>query len=216
MSRNFEKDTLEMAAKNRRILENGFRIFAENSIEKVKMTDVAEAAGIGIASLYRYYNTKTALVLAISTWVWEEYTKENARMQAEAEKTDWTAAERFDFYLESFLDLYRNHRDILRFNQFFNIYVQTESITPGEMNAYNKVIQTLEARFANLYRSAQQDGTLRTDLPEKKMFSTTLHLMLAAVTRYAVGLAYYSENTDPEEELRLQKELLIRRFCVNT
>ncbi len=202
-----------MAAKNQRILENGFRLFAENTIEKVKMTDVAEASGIGIASLYRYYNTKTDLVLAISVWVWEKYLEENTGMQEYTERKGWPAAKRFGFFLETFLDLYRNHRDILRFNQFFNIYVRTEGIAAASMEGYMKMVRSLEERFAGLYRKGQQDGTLRTDLSEKKMFSATLHLMLAAVTRYAVGLIY-EEETDPEEELRLQKELLMRRFCI--
>ena len=48
MGRNLKKDAIEMAAKNQRILENGFRIFAENTIEKVTMLDVAKAAGIAI------------------------------------------------------------------------------------------------------------------------------------------------------------------------
>ena len=43
------------------------------------------------------------------------------------------------------------------------------------------------------------------------MFFAINHLMLAAVTRYAVGL-FYSEDMDVEEELRLQKELLMQRF----
>ena len=213
MGRNQEKDAAEMEAKNQRILESGFRIFAENSIEKVTMTDVAKAAGIGVASLYRYYSTKTALVIAVSTWVWEQYTKNLAMKRSEIEISKATAAERFGYYLESFLDLYHNHKDALRFNQFFNIYIRTEGIAPEDMDAYKNVIQTLEKRFAGLYLKGQQDGTLRTDMTEKKMFSTTLHLMLAAVTRYAVGLIY-EEETEPEEELRFQKELLMRRFCV--
>ena len=43
------------------------------------------------------------------------------------------------------------------------------------------------------------------------MFSVTLHLMLAAVTRYAVGLAY-NEETDAEAELALLKEMLMSKF----
>lgn len=69
MGRNTEKDAVEMASKNRRILENGFRIFSENPIDSVKMTDISDAAGIAISSLYRYYSTKPKLVMAISTWV---------------------------------------------------------------------------------------------------------------------------------------------------
>ena len=42
------------------------------------------------------------------------------------------------------------------------------------------------------------------------MFSKTLHLMLAAVTRYAVGLAYIPESGfDAEKELIFQKDVIL-------
>ena len=214
MGRNLEKDAIEMAAKNQRILENGFRIFAENSIEKVTMSDVAKAAGVAVSSLYRYYNTKPTLVVAISTWAWNEYTKENARKATESGKPDRTAAEMFDFYLESFLDLYYNHKNLLRFNQFFNTYLLSVAISEEERMPYIDMIRGLEARFGGIYDKGLQDGTLRTDIPEKQLFSLTLHLMLAIVTRYAIGLVYQNDETDAETELRMQKELLLAKFTV--
>ena len=49
------------------------------------------------------------------------------------------------------------------------------------------------------------------------MFSATLHLMLAVVTRYAVGLVYVPENGfDAEKELRLQKGMILKEFTLNT
>lgn len=210
MGRNLEKDAVEIAAKNQRILENGFRIFAENTIEKVTMNDVAKAAGIAISSLYRYYSTKPKLVMAISTWAWKAYTEENEKREAELVRPDRTAAEMFDFYLESFVDLYRNHKDLLRFNQFFNIYLTSGEIPKEEIQPYMDMISGLEKRFGRIYRKAQQDHTLCTDISEKEMFSATLHLMMAVVTRYAIGLVYNGETDD--EELRMQKEMLIQRF----
>ena len=210
MGRNLEKDAVEMAAKNRRILENGLRIFAENGIEKVTMNDVARAAGIAVSSLYRYYSSKPKLVMAVGTWAWSAYVEENEKREAALGRPDRTAAEMFDFYLESFLELYRAQKALLRFNQFFNIYMASEEISPEEMQSYLDMIHGLEVRFGKIYRKALEDGTLRTELPEREMFSVTLHLMLAVVTRYAVGLVY-NRNTDIEE-LQLQKDMLIQRF----
>ena len=73
MARNIQKDAIEMADKNQRILQSAFTLFAANTIEKVKLTEVAEAANIGIASLYRYYPSKSELVLAVSIWAWEKF-----------------------------------------------------------------------------------------------------------------------------------------------
>lgn len=213
MGRNSEKDAIEMASKNQRILEKGFQIFAEKTIDKVTMTDVAKAADIGIASLYRYYSTKQALVLAVATWAWNDYL--NNRMKR-LEEEDWnrkTAAEIIDYFLEAFLEMYRSHRDLLRFNQFFNVYLQNQNIPKEDMKPYSDIVTEVEESFGKAYNKGRMDGTLGTDIPEKQMFSTAIHLMLAAVTRYAVGLVYSNADTDAESELRMQKEMLLRQFC---
>ena len=213
--RNLEKDAAEMAERRDAILEAGFRLFSEKNIEPVSMNEVAKTAGVGIATLYRYYNTKSDLVIAVGTRVWDTYTREQYQKFAETETEETTAAEEFEFYLESFLDLYRNHRDILRFNQFFNIYLQSEKKSRMQTAPYMEIVGVLEDRFNQMYQKALCDGTLRTDIPEKKIFYTTIHLMLAAVTRYAVGLVY-TEETDPEEELQLLKDLLLTKFSVHS
>lgn len=39
-----------------------------------------------------------------------------------------------------------------------------------------------------------------------------IHIMLAAVTRYAVGLVYVVPCTNPEDELVLLRSALLREF----
>ena len=124
-----------------------------------------------------------------------------------------TGAEIFEYYLESFIGLYRNHRDLLRFNQFFNVYIQSERIDPEVLKPYRDMIEKLRRNFHMVYERAEQDHTIRTDEPEEEMFSTTLHLMLAAVTRYAVGLVYIPETgLDAEKELEKLKEAMLLRY----
>lgn len=74
------------------------------------------------------------------------------------------------------------------------------------------MVDHLGELFHELYERGMRDGTLKKDVPEKMMFSSSFHIMLAAVTRYAVGLAYVIEGNDPEEELIMLEELLLSRF----
>ena len=208
MGRNIERDEREHAIRMKKIAATAFSVFAEHTIEKVTMSDIADACGKGVASIYRHYSTKPALVVAASTWAWENYLNEHSPRDI---PTGMTAAERFGFFLDSFLDLYHHHKDLLRFNQFFNVYVQSERISQEQMTPYMDMIGGLVDQFHEIYVQGQEDGTLRTDLPEGEMVSTVIHLMLAAVTRYAVGLVY-NEHTDPEKELQLLRDLLLTRF----
>lgn len=207
MGVNPEQNAKQKEATRKAILTAGFRIFAENTIERVKMTDVADAAKIGVATVYRHYGTKADLVLAISSWIWGRYVTDI--VQKASEETN--AAEQLSYFLDSFLDLYRNHKDMLRFNQFFNVYVESEDISEESMKPFKDVIVRIIERFHMIYQKALVDHTVRTDIEEKEMFSECLHLMLAAVTRYAVGLVY-DAGVDPEKELMLLKALLMREF----
>ena len=211
MGVNPELNELQKEVTRQRILETGFRVFAEGTIEKVKMSDVAKAGGVGTTTVYRYYKTKPELVLAISTWAWERYLDQVIR---KIDSVEVTAAEEYEYFLDTFLDMYRNHRNLLRFNQFFNVYVQNEEIPLEVMKPYFEVVKNLEDRFAALYKRAEKDHTIRTDIPAKEILLTSMHLMLAAVTRYAVGLVYEG-GMDPEKELVLQKNMLLREFTQN-
>ena len=121
--RNVEKDEIEMTARRKAMIEKGFSLFAEKGIESVGMQEVANACGLGIATLYRYYKSKMALVLDISTRKWEEYTEYINEIRRKQPVDTMTAAEELEFYLDAYMELYRNHKDLLCFNQNFNSYV---------------------------------------------------------------------------------------------
>ena len=155
-------------------------------------------------------------MVEVATRKWEQFQEEYKESMPQADNGEMAAAERFAFYLESFLELYRKHSDLLRFNQFFNVYVRDEHVDAGTLQPYRDMIANLRERFHAMYLKAAQDKTLRTDVPEEEMFSTSLHLMLAAVTRYAVGLVYIPENVfDAEKELKALKEMLLDRYRVH-
>lgn len=196
----------------RTILEEGFKLYAERGIELVTFPEIADASLVGRATIFRYFNSKLELVVAIATWKWEEYIKAYDETAGEETIRNMTGAEHLRFYLDSFLDLYRNHGDILRFNYNFNSFVRSEKGTPEQMRPYMHMVDLLGNMFHELYERGARDGTLNTDVSEEEMFSSTFHIMLAAVTRYAVGLVYVFENTDPEKELVRLKNMMLREF----
>ena len=206
-------DAARMAIKRNDFLEKGFELFSTKTIEAVSMQDVADASGYGVATLYRYFTTKNVFVVEVATWKWDQFREENLKLRSEEEIDRLSAAQHFEHYLDSFLRLYTEHRDILRFNQFFNMYVQSEDLDAATLKPYREMIARYEQLFHNIYLKAKKDKTIRTDVSEKEMFSTTLHLMLAAITRYAVGLVYIpEEGFDTKKELCTMKDMLLARY----
>ena len=197
--------------KYQHILEAGFRLFAEKGIEQVTMTDIAEASKVGRMTLFRYFPSKTELVIAISTWKWKEYiTSRNSLLSAE-ETEKLTGADQLKLYIGSFLELYRYHKDMLRFNYNFNSFLSYQKGTPEQKQPYQELVDALSLQFHALYERGRLDGTLNVDTPEYTMFSSVFHIMLAAVTRYAMGLAIVNES-DTEKELMILANMMLSRF----
>ena len=211
--RNTEKDELMMSARRELILEQGFRLFSENGIPAVTMQQVADACGIGIATLYRYYNTKRALVIDIARAQWEEYAEHVNEVRKRIEDEDLTAAERMNVGLGFYIDLYRNHSAMLCFNQDFNNFVRHEGITQDQLAPYLEAINVFAGMFRDAYRKGREDGTLQGAVSEEKLFAASAHIMMAVAVRYAQGLVYSAENeADRTEELQMVRRMLMREF----
>lgn len=214
MSRNREKDEADKAKRRLLAMESGFRLFSEKGIDSVKMSDIVADCGVSRQSLYRYFSTKTDLVIAIGTWKWREYISQYKAEVSFEESAQMTAAQHMRSYLDSFIDLFRHHRDILRYNYYFNSFLANVQAMPEQIQSYTDVVDDLKKSFHSLYEKGEKDGTLRTDLSESVMFSSSFHIMLAAVTRYAMGLAYVPEDDDLEKELILLEEALLGKYIV--
>lgn len=206
----------EKAYKQKRkmeFLKAGFALFSAKSIEAVTLEEVAKASGHGPATLYRYFDSKSGLLLEISAWKWGEFFEQNRRRRPSESFEEKTAADMFAFYLDSFLEVYRKNKALLRFNQFFNIYLQSEDAGQNTKVMYQKLMEPITDFFRMMYGKAKQDGTIRTDIPEEEVLSTTMHLMLAAVTRYAVGLVYHPPGGfDDLKELETLRDMLFRQY----
>jgi AcrR family transcriptional regulator len=214
--RNLAKDEIEMAARREAMLREGFRLFAARGIEPVSMQEVADACSLGVATLYRYYNTKLALVIAIGARQWEDYGEHARALWREQGAEAKTAAEDLELYLDFYIDLYRNYKDLLRFNQNFNNYVQHEGATPEQLRTYLSAVGALGRFSPGIYEKGKRDGTIRTDIPAEKMFSATSHIMLAVAVRYAQGLLFSAaDEADRTEEFELLKRALLREYVIS-
>ena len=93
------------------------------------------------------------------------------------------------------------------------MYICSEKVPSEHLAAYSKMIGSLSERFQKNILKGQEDGTIRSDVSGQEIFSATLHLMLAATTRYAFGLVYRPEGgTEEEKELLVLKQMLLSEF----
>ena len=213
--RNLEKDEIEMARKRERMLTVGFRVFSEKTIEVATMKEIAKACGLGYKTMFRYFGTKTTLVIAIGADIWKKYAVKVEEMYRARGGDVMNAAEELEFFLDCFLDLYQNHKDILRFIRNFETYIRHENVSKEDLAVYNTVVDGFARKFHAVYQKAEKDGTLKLGLPETEFFPTILYIMLSAAEKFAEGLVYQPENEkDMTRDLELLKNLILHAYSV--
>lgn len=68
-----EPSSAHQKERYRRVLLAAARLGAEHDYDRVQMQDVAKAAGVAIATLYRYFPSKAHLFTAVMRWQVERY-----------------------------------------------------------------------------------------------------------------------------------------------
>lgn len=158
--------------------------------------------------------TKLDFVIAVGTRKWEDYYIEVEEVYKDSGGEKMNAAQEFNFYLEAYIALYRNHKNILRFNKNFDTYVRHEGATAEQMKPYNEAVNVFAGKFHTVFIKAEQDGTLKTDIPEEKLLISSMYIMLPVAAKYAEGLVHPEEETnqDMTEELIALKNMILNTY----
>lgn len=213
--RNQEKDAREMAERKERMLDVGFELFSQHTIESVSMSDIAGACGLGIATLYRYFPSKLDLVIAISAKKWRQIDGEIAEQIVRNNIGSKTAVEQFGFCLDCYIMMFKKYKSFLRFNYDFNLYISDTHATASQLRENSEAVATMASRFHSVWEHALTDRTVRTEgLSERELFYSSMHIMLATASRYATGLLYrVSSEEDDVRELNMLKKMIMSEFA---
>ena len=192
------------------IINAAFQIFVEKKIEPVSMGEIAELAGVGRATLFRYYPNKLELVIAVCAAKWKEYLDALDAKRPLESIGDIPAIDRFTFTLDSYIDMYRHHKDLLQYNDNFNHYVTHEGVKDEQLEEFHASIYSVNTRLEWMYEKAKEDYTFRTDIPRDEFFRVTVHTMMSACVHYAGGFIWGArDNKDYTPELLRIKEMIL-------
>lgn len=205
-----QKQIEKEQGRNRTIVDTAFRIFVERKIEAVSMAEIAEAAGVGRATLFRCYPSKMELVIAVCSVKWKEYLDNLDATRPISSVHDIPAIDRLIFTLDSYVELYQNHKELLQYNDNFNYYVTHEEYKTEQLIEFHSSLYSADTRFHMMYEKAKEDKTFRTDIPEDEFMRVTVHTMMSACSHFAGGFIWGAEdNKDYTEELLLLKEMIL-------
>ena len=210
MARNVERDERDARIRKDRILREGFRLIAQRGIEAVSIQEIADAAEVGVATMYKYYTNKVNLVVNISAFVWQEFIKECEKEVPIEALQKMNAYELIAYYADMMIRLYTRHPDVLRFSSDFKTYINREDVPEEVVRVHLDPLAFLPELFHGQYEAARENGCIRTDIPEEIVYTTCSITMLSMAERYAQGIVWADNRQQSHEmELRCLKEMLL-------
>ena len=198
-----------------KILNTAFDIFVEKTIEAVSMGEIAEAAGVGRATLFRYYPSKLELVIEVCGKKWKDVFDELDRCRPISSVGEIPALDRLIFTLDSYIALYQNYKELLCYNDNFNLYVSRVGEDNERLAEFHESLYSVDVRLHNMYEKAKEDKSFRTDIPEGEFMRVTVQTMMGAGEHYAKGFIWGSEKEhDYTQELLRLKEMIINYVTI--
>lgn len=162
-----------------KVVLSAIDIFIEQGIENSKLSTIAEKSHIGIASLYRYFKTKAELVIAAATKFWEQ---EISKLQADFNTNyfnDLNGISQINMLLNTFLKLYEEHQDFLRFIDEFDNYVLKEKLSDAALEGYEEPIINLKGIFSKAMLKGMEDGSIKKGIEIDCFYFTITHSLMS-------------------------------------
>ena len=160
------------------VIGAALKVFCEQGIDNTKMTDIAEQANIGIASLYRYFKTKPDIAVEAACRLWQEEIKTINEFSSAKVQRAVTGKEQVESILQLFLELYYYHKEFLKFLDEFDRYIVKEQVPLENLKEYEKSIIDLKTVMITAIERGRRDGSIRKDFDAEKYYFSTTHALM--------------------------------------
>ena len=176
------------------IVEKACALFIERGIVNVKMTDVAERSGVGVASLYRWFGTKKELAMQAGILIWQRVGMYLDGVFTSPVYLDKCGLDRCGDLLKLFYAAFMGHPEYLRFLRDFDNFVEAEHITPEELRKYEKSILDLQTPARAAYEAGLADGSIRP-VDFNTFYYTSTHALMALAQKLVCAGSLISSDS---------------------
>jgi len=160
-------------------------LFLERGIDAVKMTDIAENCGIGVASLYRFFETKTEIVIRAGSILWNDIREDF--MDYISKDFGETGLDNLVYDLAYFKKLFESNKSFIKFLDDFDKLMLTEKVPKDHLVDYEKSIVNFYEPFSVAVEKGQADGTVKKDIDIAFVYLSVTHALVAVCQKFIRG-----------------------------
>jgi AcrR family transcriptional regulator len=202
---------IQQQNKNKRfnsIIQTAETLFLEHGLDHVQMQHIADAEGIGIATLFRYFPKKNKLIVAVAVYNLER----SIQYFEDIASANQPAFERLKRVLD-YLTV-KNTTELKRSTRFREAFESYASFTKEPLEDIEDYINVQKRIAVILLRIAEDgkiDGSIRTDIPIKETIITIINAYGTFGSNIALksSFSYLEDDIAPHIQQRRLMEILL-------
>lgn len=184
-------------AKIKFVVDVAANLFLRDSINAVTIKDIAVAADIGEATIYRYFGNKENIIMACINKLMETVARDYFKLSQGK-----TGYEKLSIFYTSFLDVFKDNPDFFFFLKEFDAYIY--AIKPKNLKAYEKDIGQYKVYFINAYEMGLADGTVKEIKNVDVFYSSTTHSILELCKKLSLKRALLTQDKTIKKAAEIQ------------
>lgn len=191
------------------IIEAAKGVFDEFGIENAKMTDIADRAEVGIASVYRYFNTKPELVIEVGIDYWHKAAQDiESRYDEQSGKC---GLDKLIWFMDILIEQYKVNPSMVRFLEFFDFYFKSPENFHERLDEFESKLSRLHVFVIELIDEGIYDGSIRKDICSTDEAVVIVRSIGTLIQRFLTRdhILKMDYSFDPDRQLSILREMVI-------
>ncbi|HJC34284.1 TetR/AcrR family transcriptional regulator [Mediterraneibacter glycyrrhizinilyticus] len=194
--------------REQKILEAAMALFCEKGLEETSIDEIAGRAGVGSATIYRYYETKAQLAIQSGVEYWKKIAQQYLNLTEIKGYSDMTGLKQLECIMDALVMIFEKERGFLKYLQEFEVFVRRYEIDMERLAAYEESIMSLKPRVTDALEKGLQDGTLSFEWSPNEVCYSLAHTAFGVMKRFAWNGSML--ELDSQVELILQVKIAIK------
>lgn len=159
----------EQEKRKLRIIMTSYKLFCADGIYSVTIEDIAKKSHVSTASVYRYFSTKTNLLLATQKILWEEVVDYMISHQGIKLNDSQSGLQQMSILLNAFQSMYEQHSGYVLFACDYKLYLVRQRVQLSDAE-HQEMLYPVKQVFSQVIMRGQEDGTITTVKDAETLF----------------------------------------------
>ena len=194
--------------KNNFIIDVAASLFLERSISSVTIKDIAERAEVGEMTVYRHFQKKTNIVLAVVLKLEKQII--NSYFDLSEGKTGYEKLQKF---YNSYVSIFEDKPHYYQFIKEFDLYMY-ENGSQELLEGYQAELDAFKAAFLQAYEEGRKDNSVREINDISTFYFATTHSLLELCKKLSFkdGLLSQDLKIGKVEEIKVLVNIILNQL----